>query len=582
MNKGLIGVLCLVLCCAFLPAVTLNNEQNFATADTVYNTTNISNVSSSSNSLQDITITNDAVYVSDNTQKRIYIYNLSTHTTTTQDGIGTTASPCLLSLDYADNLVYTDSELDQICIVGSDDKYDTFISGESELKISRIYDIAQTTDNVIYAIVSRHSNYYLIKKTAQQTKFVQYATLPALVDGCKLTTNLTGDKILLLNNDVLYKVTSAGCTVLDDYAYPALANIVSIGFDHRDDLYILTSTGSMIHSKTSEYTTITLSDSSNILDFCISPSDNTIYFVTPNKLTCLPNAMAGDVAFLNAVSSAPVVDITTDVLTAPTTTITTTQNTYLYTYDNLLSKTKTVNADTAFTVLDNTNDNFYYVLDTSGEYNLLGYILKSCATPTTNNLPAKTYQTLYSGTAIYPFPTTLQNSSTEGVRVLATLPKNAIITTTTSNKTPVDYNGASFVFVTTTTNGTQYSGYIDTRYLTEKSEEACITPIFVSNATTRDEIEVFDDDECSVVSTTLSKGTLVQILSTNNGISYIEWQEGSVSRYGYTKYQNLDDGSISLTQIIGFLLMLVGIVACLITISVINRNNIRRKMFYED
>lgn len=580
MNKRWIGALCLLLCCALLPVFGQITSPSVASADTVYSTTDTSIVSYT-NSLQDITISNSCIYVSDNTQKRIYTYDIQSRALTNVDGLESNASPSMMTFDYADNLFFTDSELDQICIAGTDISFDTFVSGESELKISRIYDIAQTTNNDIYAIVSRHSNYYLIKKLHNQTKFTQFCVLPTLNDNCKLSVNLTGDKILILDNSVIYKVTSSTFEPLEDYNYPSLSGVTSIAFDHRDDLFILCNDGTMLHSKTTEYSSIAIANASEIKDFCISPMDNTIYFMTPNKVTMLSNATSNSNPFLNAISSTPSVNISTDTLTSPLSVVKATQDTYIYTYDNLLSKTKNLASNACLNVLNDADPTFYYVLDTSEQYNILGYVLKNCTTQIDQTKPSTTYKTLYSGTNIYPYPTTLKNNSTANVRTLAELPKNTIITTTQSYLTPTDYNGANFVFVTTSINNVEYSGYIDSRYLTESNDANAITQIFVSNATTKTDVNVYEDVQCTNLDTTLTQGTAVQILSTTNGISFIEWQQDGVCHYGYAQYQHLDDGSITTAQAIGFLLMLVAIVACLITLSVINRNNIRKKMFYQ-
>lgn len=563
-----------------LPTMGLFKQQNVAYADGVYNLSDMT-ISSSSNSLQDITISNTSIYISDNAQRKIWDYNIETNSAQTLT-LSSSSSPSIMTYDYADNLVYTDSELDQICILGTDQTFDTFVYGDSQLRFSRIYDLAQTTNDDVYALISRHSDYYLIKKAKDQTVFSYFATMPALVDDCKLAINLTGDKILLLNNNQISKVENTGCTTLDEYTLPALTNISAISFDHKDDLYVLSPDGTMAHCTSTQYSCITINNASTILDFCLSPTNNTIYFVYPAKVATLQNPVYDtNKPFLNAVSSTPNINIATDTLSSPIATIETTKDTYIYTYNNLLSKTKSLTANQTLCVLEDEDSNFYYVLDTSSEYNIVGYVLKNCANLTTNTLSSTTYQTLYTNTAIYPFPTTLANSNSAQVRVLANLPKDAIITTTQSCVTPTDHNGASFVFVSTEIDGTTYKGYVDVRYLTQKSTDTAITPIFVSNATTKNDTKIYSDNECSNLFATLNKGTAVQIISTTNGISYIEWQEGDENHFGYAQYKNLDDGSISLSQTIGFLLMLVAIVACLVTISVINRNNQRQKMLYE-
>ena len=92
---------------------------------------------------------------------------------------------------------------------------------------------------------------------------------------------------------------------------------------------------------------------------------------------------------------------------------------------------------------------------------------------------------------------------------------------------------------------------------------------------------MFVDNQLSTQLANLQKGTQVQIISTNNGISYIQWQIDDTTYFGYTLYTNLDDGSITMHQTIGFFVMLVALVVCLVMLSVIQNQKRKYALDYE-
>ncbi len=575
MNKGLLWTFCLVLCCVILPCFLCTNQNNVVYASSVYTPSTLE-LNATPTSLQDITINQDNIYISDKNSQTVYVYNFKT--TQSQQIDLPSAMPHKLTFNYADNLVASISNLSQIRIIGKTTSiYSTFVYNNTPFNFSEIYDIAQDTNNNIYAIIKGNGKYYLVKKEVDKENFEYFMDMPTLNENSKLAINFTGDKILLLNNNQIFKINASECVLDATYNYPELSTITSINFDHKDDLYVLSAEGTLTRCTTSNYTQIQIAQADTMLNFCLSPSNNTIYFVHPNKITYLSNIVIDEKPFVNNISTTPNIDLNTSTTLTPLNTIKTNAPTFIYEYDNMISKIKEIPQNTKLTILENnTESNFYYVLDTSTQYNVLGYVLKDKATLTTATNPETTYQCLFN-TNVYAFPTTLKNTAESDVRILTTLPKDSLINSITSYITPTDYNNASFVFVKATVNLIDYYGYVDVRYLTENSANTTIKPIFVSNAITKTEIAVYSNPECSSILNTLEKNIKVQILSTQNGISYIKWQDEGESYFGYTQYKNLDDGSISTSQAIGFLLMLLAIVASLVTLTIIKNNKAKHK-----
>ena len=572
MNKGFLLTLCLALCCIVLPCFSITSQNNLAYASTTYTPTTLE-LNTTLSSIQDITINQNCIYISDKSTQAIYTHNFKTNEKQT---INLPASmPNKITYNYADYLATTISNLSQIQILENNNvkkSFSTFLYNNTPFNFSEIYDIAQDTNNNIYAIIKGNGTYYLVKKDAMGENFEYYTNLPTLNENSRLAINFTGDKILLLNNNQIYNVTQDECMADTSYNRPTLTNITAINFDHKDDLYILSSDGTLTHSTQSSYVQIEITQASTMLNFCLSPSNNTIYFAHADKVTYLSNIVIDEKPFVNSISSIPNININSSTTQTPLNTITTNKKTYLYEYDNMISKIKEIPQNTTLTILENVEDsNFYYVLDTSTQYNTVGYILKSASNTITEQSQATSYQCLFN-TNIYAFPTSLKNNAESTVRILTTLPKDTIINSITSPVTPTDYNNATFVFVKATVNLVDYYGYVDTRYLTENAPDTTIKPIFVSNAVTKTEIAVYSNEECSSILSTLEKDTKVQIVSTSNGVSYIKWQEEGESHYGYTLYKNLEDGSISTAQAIGFLLMLLAIVASLVTLTIIRNN----------
>ena len=582
MNKRLLWTFCALLVCVLLPTFGANgfDSTKLAVADTVFQPSAID--LGTTGQLQDVTTTNHTVFVSDQTNKCIYAFDTQNNTTSTQQ-FSNSSIPNRLSFQYANFLVVSSANLNEIVVMNeSNTTFGTFLINDTPYTFTAIFDIAQTTDGTIFALVAGNGGNYLVKKPAEDLSFVVVAQLENLSAKSKLAVSLLGDTALVLNNDKIYSVLDGVCVEDEAFKRPTLSNISSILLDHKNELYILCTDGTMVHSTKEAYCTITINNASTITDFCLSPANNTIYFLTPNNLLSLSEVEVDGKSFLNAISTTQNVDINTDTTSSPLQTVVLDANSFIYKYDNMLEKICQVTADTNVTVLDNLEGNeFCFVLDTSSQYNITGYVLKSQTKPQTQTIQASTYKVLYDGTKIYPFPTTLKNSEESNVRSLASLNQGVVFSVTESCVTPTDHNNASFVFATVVQNNQEYSGYIDVHNLCKIDDTQEITNIFVGNAITKNDIDVFVDNQLSTQLANLQKGTQVQIISTNNGISYIQWQIDDTTYFGYTLYTNLDDGSITMHQTIGFFVMLVALVVCLVMLSVIQNQKRKYALDYE-
>ena len=619
MNKRWLWTFCTLLVCVLLPTIGQNSivSPSLATAEDVVTLTPTNvDLKDTSGTFQDLAITNDIIYISDKTNKSIYGYDINSKsiiTTITIDNI-----PDRLAYGYADYLVASNINNDQIIIFNSEQSQIHYYDSDGTLfHFQSIYDITQTRDGIIYALVMLEGQYRLIQADANNLTCNRLTTTDAQNASSRLAISLLGDTLLMLNNNKIYSYSFTDNNFVEDTTYKrpnTLNNVVSIEIDHKGEPYILcldttaTTDGTttyqytLIHSTTNSYSTITFTSTVAITDFCLSPSNNAMYFLTSGQLLSLTDLTVDTVyvynsengnlesqtvesqTFLNPISATPHIDITTDTLTSPLQTATLNQDSYVYTYDNYLNKICKIKKDTNVVILDDqlddTND-FCYIMNTTQQYNIVGYVLKSCITKLDETLATTTYTVLYANTKLYPFPTSLNNAETEEPRILTTLDKGFVFTSISSYATPTDYNNANFVFATITIDDKDYSGYIDQHCLAKIDNIQEITPVFVTNATTKDSTQVFTDNELSSQQTILPQGTAVQIVSTTNGISYIEWQTEGTTYYGYTKYSNLDDGSISTYQTIGFFVMLIALVACLIMLSVIKTHKRKYALDYE-
>ena len=571
--------LALVLFCGFATLGT----QNFsvANAETIYTPQNISleNVGE----FTDITIDGKIIYVSDKTKYQIFKYNTENNTTTITDTTPYNCKPDKITFNYADNLLCSLSNANKIMTFDKNlTEYSSFWLNEQNpvVLFDKIVDIAQSSNNVVWAIVESNEKSYLIKKEQGKQQFSVVSEL-TLAPTSKLAVNLTGNVAFLLENDKIYDISGGAKIEQNIYTIPALTNIKSIYFDHKNDLFILDANNKITHCKQDGFSQINISNTADVLDFCINPFNQSIYLITKTNLSVI-TPLGDDQNFLNPISTTPSINIETNTITAPLKFGTINTNTFVFKYDNMLDKSYGISQGTNVFVLDEMEDNnFYYILNTSKEFNSVGYVLKSDLTLTTSQVSTQKFETLLSSTPIYPFPSSLKNENSTETRTVGKLERGTQIVATLQNEIPTDRNGCEFAFVSVTQNGETVSGYVDTHSLFAVGTSEEIKELFIPNAVTKTEISIFEDNELKTTKTNLPESTAVQIVSRNGGIALVKWDDGEGVNFGYTKCENLDDGSITTTQILGFLLMLASLIVILVMIKVYKNNKRKFALDYE-
>ena len=564
-----------VMLCLIAPGLCFTNNDAQASADSIFTrqTIELQNIGN----FCDITIDGQSIYLTDSDKKTITNFNTqknSASTTNTQSlGI-----PEKICFNYAPSYAYSLSNVNKIVINStSTQQFSTFFIAQTEYSFTDIIDIAQSSDGTIFVLILGKGEYHLAKKSANDNKFVSVCTLTGITNNAKLFSNLTGDLLFMLCDDVLYDITNGTQNVQTTYNIPTLNNTTSIFIDHKNDLYVLDKNDTLFHCTQSSFESVTIQNTSDIIDFCINPFNKTLYFITQNSFS----KCTIDTDFLNSVTTTPSVDITKDKTTNTLKTGNIKTNTFVYTYDNLMQKTTDITKNTSVVILDEMEDgNFYYILCTNNQKNTLGYVLKNEIALTSSIQQATSYETIYQSTPVYAFPTTLYTENTAPL-VLTTLEQGSIILTEETTVLPIDKNGANFVATKLNIDNQEYIGYIDTRVLCQKDDEVEIKTLFVDNASTKGETQIFEDNELKNLKTTLSKNARVQIISNNAGVCYVCFKDGDQIVYGYAKYANLNDGSISTIQIIGFFIMLLAVVAILITLKFIKKYKRKFALDYE-
>lgn len=253
-----------VLPCAFIA------QDDVANAETVYSPQNIEieNIGK----LKDITIDGENVFVSDETKKMIYKFDTKNNsvstTNTTAYGI-----PGKIAFNYADNLICQITNLNKIMFFdNARSEYTTFNIDGTPYVFTAIYDIAQTGDNTVFALVSGNGNNYLVKKEANSQNFEAVFILSNVSNNSKLAVNLTGSTVLMLENNQIYDLSNGTQTIQSLYNIPTLSNITSLFIDHKNDLFILDNVAGLVHCTTDENQTIAISNSANLIVFCIKLS----------------------------------------------------------------------------------------------------------------------------------------------------------------------------------------------------------------------------------------------------------------------------------------------------------------------
>ena len=263
--------------------------------------------------------------------------------------------------------------------------------------------------------------------------------------------------------------------------------------------------------------------------------------------------------------------------------------TNLYNYQTLLSPITQYEVGKTLIVLDASLQDFYYVFDNNFDNEdgfTLGYVLKSDCTQLPNILPTEyaetnTAKVITGFSKIFAMPISQQVAPDTYISSIATLEYEDIVSIIASPQILQDKNGIKFVAIEYSIEDSSYIGYIDSKTIIPTTYEAPKVHS-VPNAITRAETIVYQEKNCFNKIDVLTKGQEVKIINSLNGVSQIEYYvsdgEEKVLMTGYVKTSFLDDGSLTITQIVGIVLIVVSII---ITIIIAVLGHRRRKKLAE-
>lgn len=348
------------------------------------------------------------------------------------------------------------------------------------------------------------------------------------------------DNLYLLNNNTLFKCTTS--------SYES----VEIGIDANNFTLNFEKGEAYLYNNDNLYQTIIKSDTQNFI---------TSYNQQPAPVD------------LNSIS--PKTDVVKIIVTNKTTS--------LYSFRSLSTQITTYEIGKHLILLDDSDEKFYYVYDnninTEQKY-LTGYILKSDCNITENQAPEfQNVKVIVDQTKLYNIPTSLKISNELYFPCITKVTRGTILQTISSPSLPVDSNGTNFTAVQYIQNDTPYICYIDSRTIIDTTQDNALDYVLVSNACTRAETIIYEDSELSIQSDILDKNTSITILETNNGICKIEYIVNGIVKYGYAKQSFIDDGHLTITQIIGIGLMATSLIlAIIIAINItLRRKNKQNK-----
>ena len=536
---------------------------------------------------QDITIDENKIFIVDNDTLggNLIECDLSTleHTTTALTDVDESSILAKsIAVNYSGNLAISSSNVNSVYVSTSTNWTDAtsftryFANTDSQIgnSFGQIVDIAITLNGDIYLLDSTGK---ILQKTAESNRFIEYCDLSTfsiqIDEQSRISIGLDGNKLVISSGTNIYDITQISAVISTNFAIPMISdNIQDILIDHTNCLYVLISgqQSQIIKCNDQEYQSITLPEQcNNATAFCINADNGDTYILTP---TTIIRATVSD-GFFNSLQDETIpVDINTYSPDSPLQVLQLTSDATVYSYANYLVTLGTLIAGDEVVLLDSQNEEFYFVLiNNMGENNVTGFIKKSCAGIVSTTPAREQCRLILNSANIYAIPSSLPNTSATAPRIVDTISKldqnneYTIVTPIDSAILPKDSNNITFIPITYNDNGEQKFGYIDSNLIIEASQTT-LDDAFVTNATTRGDIEVYSDDTLSTVLTELSKGTKVNVVSINNDVCQIEWQIDGVTMTGYVSHKYIDDGKFSNLQIVGLSVMCIAIVCAILMI----------------
>ena len=259
-------------------------------------------------------------------------------------------------------------------------------------------------------------------------------------------------------------------------------------------------------------------------------------------------------------------------------------NTPLYTYRSVQKTTFVYEDYKNLLVLDESDTDFYYVYDSSFDNSLnyqTGFVKKSdCIIQNsplsqefaTNNKA----RVVVEKSKVYTLPTSLYTSTTTPPNSIGTLNYGTIVTILANINLLADANNVTFVAIQYALDNQNVIGYIDSRTILNTNDET-LALLDKPNATLRAETIVYQEKELQTQIDTLDKNTDVKVISSNNGVTKIQYfvnnESEQIVKVGYVKSSFVNTGNLSTSQILGIVLMVVSLVCAVIIAIIIRHRN---------
>ena len=214
------------------------------------------------------------------------------------------------------------------------------------------------------------------------------------------------------------------------------------------------------------------------------------------------------------------------------------------------------------------------------------YCAKEDFTTTENSLPdeftsSQQAKVVVNESKLFVLPTSLNIDADTKALFATKLTYDSLVEIVLAPMPPTDFNGVNFYAVKITLNDNEVIGYIDSRTVINVEDET-LENVPVPNASTRAETIVYSDSNCENEVETIPQGTNVRIISSNDGVSFIQYfiedNGQTIIKEGYVRTSFLDDGTLTLTQILGIVLMCVSLIVAIIVAIVISKNKKKKEL----
>ena len=569
--------------------VLANND--FSTVVTKFEINN--NLTTGQESFSDISIVNNNLYVSDkNLPNKILYYDLDNPDINNELLLNDNYYPTNIVYNYyTKEFYFSDSLTFGIKNANSNTDFKDYYQNDSPdadaISMQNIFDCAISMNGTVFALtLNSNNNSIIVYKTSQSERFYLLTDFSesdilknfTLNSKSRIVCDIYGDNIWFTINNQIFQYNIEQGIVNNSFKIPELENydqIIDIKTDHLDNLilFIEKATGQIqfVKCNTTDEPLIYTDNENKIKGngFAIDFENGIIYTFTDNEIFEI-KIYYGNNNFLNEMKNLQdVVDWENLVLTSTLDCLTPIKSSItLYPYNNLYKSGIEISCNMIL-IQEIKNSMFDFVLINSlGTKNLTGYVLKEDVFKTTEKqIGPNQVSPIFTNTAIYRYPSSLLNDNDNEV-IITTIKKISqneppIFTVLSSTVYPTDNNNVDFYAI-------QYGdiiGYVDKNSVID----VLIKPldrIFVGNAETKNDIQIYSDYSLSIKSYTLNKNTKVQIESTTNGVSKIYWLNDDIVFVGYTQSTNLNDGTLSTTQLIGIILMASTLLIAIIIICI--------------